>query len=232
MMLRASIAVLVCAPACFLSPVSSSQAQALRPEPPGDSFAIVRLKYSGGGDWYNDPSEVPNLLAFLAKQTNISAAKDEVKLDLLSEELFAYPFVYMTGHGDIRLSDEEVLRLRTYLEQGGFLYADDDYGMDSAFRREISRVLPGRELVELPPSHGIFHCFFEFPNGLPKIHEHDGKPPVAYGVFHDGRLVVLYTYETNISDGWNDPSVHSDPEEKRTAALRMGVNIVVWALTH
>ncbi|MBI4530440.1 MAG: DUF4159 domain-containing protein [Candidatus Latescibacteria bacterium] len=200
--------------------------------PATDLFTIARLKYAGGGDWYNDPSAVPNLMAFLRQETNIPVAEDEVKVEIGSEELFSYPFVYMTGHGNIRLTDDEALRLRIHLQHGGFLYADDDYGMDGAFRREIRKVFPKNDLVELPPSHGIFHCYFDFPNGLPKIHEHDGKPPVAYGMFHQGRLVVLYTYETNISDGWVDPDVHKDPPEKRIAALRMGTNIVVWALTH
>jgi len=196
------------------------------------AFKIARLKYSGGGDWYNGPTEEPNLLRFIKQHTLVDVEPTYEFVEIMSDKLFSYPFVFMTGHGNIAFSDNEVRRLRTYLENGGFLYADDDYGMDQAFRREIKKVFPDQKLVELPFSYGLYHCQFDFPNGVPKIHEHNGKPPQAFGLFHNGRLVVLYTYETNPSDGWDDPDVHNDPPEKREEALRFGTNIVVWTLTH
>jgi hypothetical protein len=153
-------------------------------------------------------------------------------VDVNSEQLFSYPFIFMTGHGNISFNENEVRRLRTYLENGGFLYADDDYGMDKAFRREMKKVFPGQEFVELPFSHGLYHCQFDFPNGPPKTHEHDKKPAQGFGLFHNGRLVVYYTYEANPSDAWADPEVHNDPEPKRQEALRFGTNIVVWSLTN
>jgi hypothetical protein len=199
---------------------------------PTSAFKIGRLKYSGGGDWYNGPTEEPNLLRYVRQHTLIDVEPTYEFVEIMSDRLFTYPFVFMTGHGNIVLSDAEARRLRTYLENGGFLYADDDYGMDQAFRREIKKVFPDQQLVELPFSHGVFHSHFSFPNGVPKIHEHDGKPPQAFGLFHNGRLVVLYTYESNPSDGWDDPDVHNDPPEKREEALRFGTNIIVWALTN
>ena len=195
-------------------------------------FRIGRLKYSGGGDWYNDPSEEVNLLKFIRQQTTIDVDPRYEFVELSSENLFSYPFLFMTGHGNISFSDYEVQRLREYLTRGGFLYADDDYGMDKAFRREIKKVFPGNDLVELPFSYGLYQCQFPFPNGVPKIHEHDGKPPQGFGIFLDGRLVVYYTYESNPSDGWADPEIHNDPEALRQQALRFGTNIVVWSLTH
>lgn len=198
--------------------------------PDGSKLTIARVKYSGGGDWYNDPSVIPNLLAFLSRETGIEVASDEAKVSLTDEKLYSYPILYLTGHGRIRFSDLEARRLRDYLEHGGFLYADDDYGMDKYFRAEIKKVFPNLDLVELPFSHSIYHVHFEFPNGPPKIHEHYGGPPHAYGIFLNGRMVVYYTYNTNISDGWADPDVHKDPPEIREAALKMGTNIVLWAL--
>ena len=199
---------------------------------PGTQFTVARLKYGGGGDWYDGPSGTVNLLRFLRQYTRIDAAAQEVKVGIGDEDFFAYPFYYMTGHGNVRFSEEEAVRLRTYLENGGFLFANDDYGMDASFRREMKRVFPDKDLVEIPPSHGIFHDLFDFPDGLPKIHEHDGGPPHAYGIFCGKRLVVFYNFNTDIADGWDDSEVHHDPPEKREAALRMGANIVVWALTN
>ena len=200
-------------------------------DPPA-AFTLARLKYDGGGDWYNGPTEIPNLLAFIRGATPIDTAEEEARVEIMDEDLFAYPMLFLTGHGNVRFTEEEIRRLRLYLEHGGFLLANDDYGLDAAFRREIGRVFPDKRLVELPPGHGIFQAPFVFPNGLPKVHEHDGGRPQAFGIFHDGRLVVLYCFESDIGDGWDDPEVHSDPPEKREAALRMGTNIVVWALTH
>jgi len=199
---------------------------------PSSNLTIARVKYQGGGDWYNDPTEIPNLLKFLREHTNLRTANDEARVSLTDDNLFSYPMLFLTGHGKIAFSPEEAERLRNYLTHGGFLYADDDYGMDTDFRREIRKVFPDKELVELPWSHPIYHCHFDFPQGLPKIHEHDGKPPQGLGIFHEVRLVVYYTYETNISDGWNDPEVHGDPPEKREEAFRIGTNIVVYALTN
>ena len=196
------------------------------------AFRIARLKYNGGGDWYNGPTEEPNLLTFVRQYTNIDVNPQYEFVDLSSDKLFSYSFLFMTGHGNIAFTEYEVHRLRTFLVNGGFLYADDDYGMDLAFRREIKKVFPDQNLVELPFNYGLYHCQFQFPNGVPKTHEHNGKPPQGFGIFYNGRLVVYYTYESNPSDGWDDPEVHNDPESIRQEALRFGTNIVVWALSH
>jgi hypothetical protein len=196
------------------------------------AFAVTRLKYAGGGDWYNDPSSEVNLLTFVHRETGIDTDPRYQFVDVDDDALFSHPFLFMTGHGNISFSEAEVRRLRTYLENGGFLYADDDYGMDKAFRREIRKVFPADELVELPFSYGLYHCQFDFPYGVPKTHEHNGKPPQGFGIFYHGRLVVYYTYESNPSDGWADPDVHGDPEWKRQEALRFGTNLIVWVLTH
>jgi len=195
-----------------------------------EKLTIARVKYSGGGDWYNDPSAIPNLLEFINQETGVSVADGEVKVALTDEQLFSYPILFMTGHGKIRLNEFEIGRLREFLANGGFLYADDDYGMDKYFRAEIKKVFPEHDLVELPYSHPIYHVHFDFPNGPPKIHEHDGGPPHAFGIFHNGRMVVYYTADTNISDGWPDPDVHKDPPEIREAALKMGTNVILWVL--
>ncbi len=194
-------------------------------------ITIARVKYRGG-DWYNDPSIIPNLVREINNRTTINCAANQYAVTLQDPDLFSYPFVFLTGHGDIQLSDVEVENLRDYLLRGGFLYADDDYGMDEAFRREMKKVFPGLEFVELPFSHPIYHCFYNFNNGPPKIHEHDNKPPKGYGLFYKERLVVYYTFESNISDGWADPDVHKDPEEIREKAFRMGINIVVYAMSY
>ncbi len=213
----------------FAQPHESARAQLRQPD---EAFAIARLKYGGGGDWYNGPTQIPNLLAFLRAEVGIRTADEEARVEAMDEDLFAYAVLYMTGHGNVRFSEEEVVRLRTYLERGGFLFANDDYGMDKSFRREISRVFPDKKLVGLPRNHGIFNSPFRFTRGLPKIHEHDGKPPQAFGLFHQGRMVLFYNYESDVGDGWDDPDVHGDPPEKRLAALRMGANVITWALTH
>lgn len=198
-----------------------------------NQFKIARLKYSGGGDWYNDPSAEVNMMDYLSKNTSVDVeAAKFYSVDISSDEIFDYPFILITGHGNIVFSDSETKRLRTYLERGGFLYADDDYGMDKAFRREIKKVFSGQEMQELPFNHKIYSSHFNFPNGLPKIHEHDAKPAQGFGYFINGRLCVYYTYETNISDGWADPREHDDPPEKREEAFKMGTNIVIYALTN
>jgi len=203
----------------------------VRAEPvPG--FVVARLKYDGGGDWYSNPSSLPNLAQALRERVPIPVDRtDEVRVSLMDEELFNYPFLYMNGHGNVRFSEAEVERLRRYLTSGGFLFADDNYGMDASFRREIERVFPDRKLVDVPFEHPIYHCFYEFPHGPPKIHEHDGKPPEGLGIFDGNRLVVFYTYEADIGDGIEDAGVHNDPAEKREAAMKMAVNVVMYALT-
>jgi hypothetical protein len=200
--------------------------------PPPEEFTIARLKYRGGGDWYGDPSSLPNLLAFIRNNTNMRVAADEARVDITQPDLFSYPYLYLTGHGNVRFADEEVKRLRSYLTSGGFLHADDNYGMDFSFRRELKRIFPDKDLVDLPFSHPIYHAPFDFARGMPKIHKHDGKRARGLGIFHKGRLVVFYSYETDLGDGWEDAPVHGDPASKRLAALRMGTNIVVYALTH
>ncbi|NNE10123.1 MAG: DUF4159 domain-containing protein [Gemmatimonadetes bacterium] len=197
-----------------------------------DGFTIARLKYGGGGDWYADPSSLPNLLEGLRERTRIRAANEEAQVGILDEELFQYPFLYATGHGVIRLSEAEVQRLRYHLIHGGFLWVDDNYGFDPYFRSEIRRVFPEAEMRELPADHAIYHSYYSMPKGLPKIHEHDGGAPRGYGLFHDGRLVVYYSYNTDIGDGLEDFEVHPNPPEKREEALRMAINIVTYALTH
>ncbi len=193
---------------------------------------IARLKYSGGGDWYNDPSGEVNLLKYVQSVTGIKTKPEYVFVDVNSDKIFNYPILFMTGHGNITFTESEAKRLRKYLENGGFLYADDDYGMDKAFRREMKKVFPDQELQEVPFTHPIYHSFFQFDKGLPKVHEHDKKPPQGFGYFLNDRLVVFYTYESNLGDGWVEPDVYKDPPEIRELAFRMGTNIVVYALTH
>ncbi len=195
-------------------------------------FKIARLKYNGGGDWYNDPSEEVNLLKFVAQNTNIKTKPVYEFVDLTSGNIFDYPFLFMTGHGNIVFSVVEAKRLRTYLENGGFLYVDDDYGLDKAFRREMKKVFPEKDLIELPFNYGLYHCFYDFNAGAPKTHEHDNSLPQGFGIFVNGKLCLYYTYESNPSDGWADPEVHKDPPEKREEALKFGTNIVVWVLTN
>ena len=219
-------------PALVMALLAASVAGPLRAQSPEAGWTIARLKYDGGGDWYSDPSSLPNLLVFISEHTTIRVAEREARVSVMDEALFNYPYLYLTGHGNIRFSEEEAARLRHYLISGGFLHADDNYGMDASFRREMKRVFPDKELVELPFTHPIYRAHFDFPAGLPKIHEHDGKPPQGLGLFHEGRLIVFYTYETDLGDGWEDPEVHNDPPEKRRRALEMGTNIVVYALTH
>lgn len=211
---------------CLLSWASlGSPAQA------ADPFTIARIHYSGGGDWYSDPSSLPNLLQHLESSTAMNATEDEVRIKITDKNFYSYPYLYLTGHGNIRFTEEEVGRLRQFLLRGAFLHADDNYGMDESFRREIQRVFPDREWVELPHDHPLFHMVYDFPNGLPKVHEHDGKSPQALGIFDEDRLMVLYTYECDLGDGWEDEEVHHDPLSIREAALQMGVNIVYFALT-
>ena len=195
-------------------------------------FTIVRLRYGGGGNWYWGPSSLPNLLEALDTRTTLKTKKEEVRLKPTSPELFRYPIAYITGHGPIGFTEEEIKSLRRYLKNGGFLIANDSYGMDRHFRKEMARILPDCPLVELPFDHEIYHIFYDFPNGLPKIHKHDGRPAQGFGVYYHGRLVCFYAYESDIGDGWEDYEVYKDPPEKHEASIRMGINIVIYALTH
>lgn len=196
------------------------------------AVTVARLKYGGGGDWYANPTSLPNLLLALRSRTEVDVGEMPATVSPGDEGLFLYPILHMTGHGRVSFTDQEAANLRRYLERGGFLWADDNYGMDRSFRAAIGKVLPGDALVELPFDHEIYHSFYRFSDGLPKIHEHDGGPPHGYGIYHDGRLVVFYSFNTDIGDGMEDSEVHNDPPEKHEAALRMGVNVVVYALTH
>jgi Domain of unknown function (DUF4159) len=196
------------------------------------SVKVAKLKYDGGGDWYVNEYSLPELLKFVRANTMVDVPEQPDVVDLDSDKIFDYPFVHLTGHGNISLSITQVERLRRYLENGGFLHADDNYGLDKALRRELKKVFPEQELIELPFNHPVYKQHFNFDYGLPKIHEHDGKPPQGFGLFHNGRLVVFYSYESDLGDGWEPEFVHKDPPEKRLAALQMGVNLLVYALTN
>ncbi|HNU77449.1 MAG TPA: DUF4159 domain-containing protein [Prolixibacteraceae bacterium] len=192
------------------------------------SVKIALLKYGGGGDWYGDPTALTNLIAFCNRELGSGIYPEYATVETGSSEIFNYPFVHLTGHGNVVFSDSDARNLRLYLEAGGFLHIDDNYGMDPYIRREMKKVFPEKEFVELPPSHPLFSKKFPFPEGLPKIHEHDNKPPQAFGIFVGNRLVCLYTYESDLSDGWEDIEVHKDPEEIRQKALMMGANIIAF----
>jgi len=194
-------------------------------------FEIARIKYRGGGDWYNNPSALNNLVEFVRQKVPISINPEYKDVSLGSSKLFEYPFAYLTGHGTITVNSAEAENLREYLINGGFLYIDDDYGLDEHARNLLDKVFPEEELIELPFDHSIYHFVFDFESGPPKIHQHDGKPPQGFGILYEGRLVVYYTYESNVSDGWADPDIHKDPEAVRQKAFRMGTNILVYALT-
>jgi len=197
----------------------------------GQEFSIARVNYGGGGDWYCDPSSIPNILNYLTKNTSIKADHDEYRIKLTTKELRGHPYLYMTGHGNIRFTDEEIIQLREYLMGGGFLHTDDNYGLNTSFRREMKRVFPDRDFVELPHDHAVFHSYYDMPNGLPKIHEHDGHPPQLFALYNEDRIMVIYSYESDLGDGWEDEEVHNDPPKLRVAALQMGVNIIYFALT-
>jgi hypothetical protein len=187
---------------------------------------IALLKYSGGGDWYANPTSLPNLIKFSNQNINTKIKAKPGLVEPSSPDLFSYPFVHMTGHGNVVFSDSDVQNLRNYLNSGGFLHIDDNYGMDQFIRKEIKKIMPNSDLIEIPANHPIFQKPYSFPAGVPKIHEHDGKRPQAFGIFVDNRLVLLYTYETDLGDGWEDAEVHNDPIEVRTKALKMGANIL------
>lgn len=208
----------------ILSLLSDSQAQ-------NDSYQLAVLKYRGGGDWYANPTAVPNLVAFCNAELGMDISEDVASVDVGSPELFDFPWIHMTGHGNVVFSSSETRNLRIYLEAGGFLHISDNYGMDPFVRKEMRKVFPESDWVELPWSHPVFHTAFDFDSGLPKIHEHDELAPRGYGMFHKGRLVVFYDFESDLGDGWEDWQVHRDPNDIRELALRMGANLIQMAFS-
>lgn len=196
-----------------------------------EPLTIGRLQYDGGGDWYANPSSLPNLLAAIRAGTGLPVAARERVVRLAGPELWEVPYLYLTGHGNIRFTDEEIVILRRWLRQGGFLHVDDNYGLDESFRREIARVFPDHPLEDVPVTHPVYHLVYELPEGLPKIHEHDGLPARGLGISLGGRLAVYYSWQSDLGDGWEDPDVHGDPAPLREAALHMGVNLFTYAVT-
>jgi hypothetical protein len=194
-------------------------------------LTIARLKYNGGGDWYANKTSLPNLIRFCNQNLGTKIAAEEAVVEAGSVELFQYPFVHMTGHGNVVFSSAEAENLRNYLLGGGFLHIDDNYGMDPYIRAEIKKIFPNNQLVEIPLNHPIYHQKYNFPKGLPKVHEHDNKPAQGFGIVENGRLVLFYSYECDLGNGWEDPSVHKDPEEVRLKALQMGANILAYSFT-
>lgn len=197
----------------------------------GNNMKIAKLKYQGGGDWYANKTALPNLVRFCNETIGTALAPSEDAVDVGSPEIFLYPYVYMTGHGNVLFSEADATNLREYLISGGFLHIDDNYGLDQFVRLEMKKVFPNLEFVELPFSHPIYHQKFEFPDGLPKIHEHDGAAPTGYGLIYEGRLVCFYSYESDLGNGWEDQSIYNDPETVRQKALQMGANIISYCFT-
>ena len=192
------------------------------------SLKIAKLKYDGGGDWYANKTALPNLIKFSNNQLRTDIYKNEDIVEVGSPDLFLYPYVYMTGHGNVVFSDKQAENLRKYLLAGGFLHVDDNYGLDPFFRIEIKKIFPDKELVEIPFDHPIYHQKFDFDKGLPKVHEHDGKRPYGLGILHEGRIILFYSYESDLGNGWEDQSIYNDPEEIRRKALQMGANILAY----
>ncbi|WP_369753605.1 DUF4159 domain-containing protein [Flavobacterium sp. WC2409] len=190
------------------------------------SQEIALVKYNGGGDWYANPTSLPNLIKYCNANINTKINPKPATVEPGSSDIFSYPFLHMTGHGNVVFNDAEINNLKKYLKSGGFLHIDDNYGMDQYIRKEIKKIFPNNELIEIPSTHPIFQKPFSFPNGLPKIHEHDGKRPQAFGIFIENKLVLLYSYECDLGDGWEDPEVHNDPIPVREKALKMGANII------
>jgi hypothetical protein len=196
-----------------------------------NSYQIAVLKYNGGGDWYANPTSLPNLVEFCNENINTNIKREIATVEVGSLDVFNYPFLHMTGHGNVVFSAKEAENLRNYLLSGGFLHIDDNYGMDPFVRSEIKKVFPNNDLVEIPPSHDVFHQTYKFTNGLPKIHEHERNNPQAFGIFIEGKLVLLYTYESDLGDGWEDKEVHNDSQQTRLEALKMGSNILEFVFT-
>ena len=211
----------------ILTPLSHLFAQS-----PWGSLRLPRVQYGGGGDWYTDPTSIPNLLKAAEERLKFTTRPDNFAIRIQDADLFHYPMLYMTGHGNVKFEDAEISRLQSWLDNGGFLWVDDCYGIDRSLRREFKRLYPNLELAPIPPDHPIFKTVYDMPKGLPKIHEHDGKPPQAYGIFNKGRLVIFYTHETDIGCGLEDVGVHpEDTPEVRELALKMALNILVFAIT-
>lgn len=190
---------------------------------------VAILKYKGGGDWYSNPTALPNLIKYCNNNINTKIKSKPETVEVGSTDIFQYPFLHMTGHGNVFFNDNDAENLRSYLISGGFLHIDDNYGMQPYITKELKKVFPNNELVEIPANHEIFNIAYKFPQGLPKIHEHDGKRPQALGIFYEDRLVLLFTFESDLGDGWEDAEVHNDPAEVREKALKMGANIVKYA---
>ncbi|TJY31874.1 DUF4159 domain-containing protein [Pontimicrobium aquaticum] len=193
------------------------------------SQEVAILKYRGGGDWYSNPTALPNLIEYCNENINTKIKPKPQTVEVNSVDIFQFPFIHMTGHGNVFFNDDDARNLRNYLISGGFLHIDDNYGMQPYIVKELKKVFPNNELVEIPANHDIFNIAFAFPKGLPKIHEHDGKRPQALGIFYESRLVLLFTYESDLGDGWEDPEIHNDPEDVREKALKMGANIMKYA---
>jgi len=193
--------------------------------------SIAKLKYNGGGDWYANKTALPNLIEFCEKNLNIPFDNKDYIVEVGSKEIYQYPYIYMTGHGNVVFSDSEAQNLRNYLISGGFLHIDDNYGLDQFIRLEMKKVFPESDFVEIPFDHPIYHQKFKFEDGLPKIHEHDGKPSQGFGIIYEGRVVCFYSYESDLGNGWEDQSIHNDPEAVRLKALKMGANIISFAFT-
>ena len=196
------------------------------------SQEVAVLKYKGGGDWYSNPTALPNLVQFCNENIKTAINTKVEAVEVGSTDIFQYPFLHMTGHGNVFFSEDDARNLRDYLISGGFLHIDDNYGMEPYIKKELKKVFPNSDWVELPANHSLFSYVYSFPQGLPKIHEHDGKRPQAFGIFHENRLVLLFTYESDLGDGWEDPEVHNDPQEVRLKALKMGANILKYAFEH
>lgn len=196
----------------------------------GQDLAI--LKYNGGGDWYSNPTALPNLIEFCNANINTKISAQPETVEVGSVDIFQYPFLHMTGHGNVFFNEDDAQNLRNYLLSGGFIHIDDNYGMQPYITEELKKVFPDKELIELPSSHPIFSIVYSFPQGLPKIHEHDGKRPQAFGLFEGDRLILIFTFESDLGDGWEDPEIHNDPEEVRLKALKMGANIIKYAFEY
>lgn len=198
----------------------------------GFSQEVAVLKYGGGGDWYSNPTALPNLVRFCNDNIDTNIDESIATVEVGSVDIFQYPFLHMTGHGNVFFSADEAENLRNYLLSGGFIHIDDNYGMEPFITKELKKVFPDKDLIEIPKSHSIFNVVFNFPNGLPKIHEHDGKAPKALGIFEENRLVLLFTFESDLGDGWEDQEVHNDPDDVREKALQMGANIVKYVFVN
>jgi hypothetical protein len=193
---------------------------------------VAILKYNGGGDWYANPTAIPNLVAFANQNIKTNISKNPQTVTVNSQDIFNFPMLFMTGHGNVFFSDDEAKNLKNYLISGGFLHISDNYGLDKFIRKELKKVFPELDLQEIPSNHPIYNQTFKFPEGMPKIHEHDKKNAQGFGLFHEGRLIVFYDYETDLSDGWEDQIIHNNPKEVREKALKMGANIIEYAFTN